>query len=318
MFIIICVPLIWTLIIIFLRRIGDTTLIKENTNQLNYVDLLSLIEETNRCPGGKRTINKVLQMTMLGLNEKSPKILEVGSNTGFTSIEIAKLISAEITGIDVNKNAVAKAQELLSKEDSSVQLRVNFQVGDASTINFPNDYFDLVITGGANTFIDEKSREAAIKEYRRVLKPNGFLSITNLFYNKKVPNDLLKDLKNILGFDIYPWRRAYWLDLFLSSDLELYSYSETPMESKPNALLKKYVHEITRESLSLEKYDRQFIKNVENRWFNIMEVFNRNHHYLSFMTVLLRKSTVPEQWEFFIEKDALDIHEIKSEGKFWI
>ena len=151
---------------------------QEIIDEMNYVDLLSYIEETNRCPGGKRTITKIMNSVFLPSN---PKILEIGSNTGFTSIELAKLIEdANIIGIDVNENAVEKSKVILKKEHMYIQKKVDFRVGDASDLDFEDNSFDMIITGGANTFINESDREKAVKEYRRLLKPNGFLSITNL------------------------------------------------------------------------------------------------------------------------------------------
>lgn len=287
---------------------------KQSINSMGYVDLLSYIEETNRCPGGKRTIIKILNSIFL---PNKANVLEIGSNTGFTSIELAKLIDANITGIDINENAVEKSKELLKREPKLVQDKVNFQVGNAVKTSFENDMFDLIITGGANTFIEEDKRAIAVKEYKRLLKENGFLAITNLFYNKPIPTELLDKLEKILGFKLKPWKRAYWLDLFLKSNMELFSYEEVEMQKRSDNDLKEYVNEIIDESFVDKDFDSEFIDNIKARWYEIMQVFNDNHEYLSFMIVILRNNPIHEQREIFIEKGAIDPWTVVREEKCW-
>lgn len=246
---------------------------------------------------------------------KKIKVLEIGSNTGFTSIEIAKVIDAEIVGIDVNENAVRQADFILNKESNEVSEKVTFQVGDATNIDFEDDYFDLIITGGANTFI--RDREQAIKEYKRVLKPNGFLAITNLFYNKKVPVKLLENLKNILGFEIKLWRREYWLDLFLSSNMELYFYDEQEMQSRSEEMLESYIEYLMSEYSNKNNSNEIPLNEIKEKWTNIMRTFNDNHKYLSYMIVILRNNTINEQQEFFIGKGTIDPWNLEVNNKFW-
>ncbi|EGP5747268.1 class I SAM-dependent methyltransferase [Enterococcus faecium] len=285
----------------------------------NYVDLLSFVEETNRCPGGKRTINKILQLTLLNSrNGYNLKILEIGSNTGFTSIEIAKLIpGSRVIGIDVNSNAVKAANEKLQLQTNELNDRVTFIVGDASDLPFEDNEFDLVICGGANTFINEKFREKAVAEYRRVLKPYGFLSVTNLFYNQPVPKNILEDLKKVLGFEIKPWRRSYWLNLLNNSGMEIYHYDEIEMEAKTEERVKENSYEIVSKSSKFIDLSLKDRKGLLNRWNEIMNIFNSNHKYLSFMLVILRNDVIDEQDELFTEKNIFDIKSIIKEPKLW-
>ncbi|OYD08154.1 class I SAM-dependent methyltransferase [Paludifilum halophilum] len=275
----------------------------ENPHSMSYVDLLSYIEEVNRCPGGKRTVNNILMRSLL---QDGAKVLEIGCNTGFTSIEVAKMKNCQLFGIDVNPQAIQKANEILKKEPDFIQERVKFEVGDARNIRFKDNQFDLVITGGANTFIPEKDRELAFAEYQRVLKPYGLLSVTNLFYHRDVPKPLLQKLNDILGFEIQPWTKNYWLDLLLQSGMELYWYQEKEMQARPSNVIKTYTNGLINQSPALKSLDDKQVQEFKSRWLEIMEVFNENHRYLSFMTALLRNQFVPEQQELFLEKGVID------------
>ena len=288
---------------------------KKRVEDMNYVDLLSYIEEVNRCPGGKRSIVKMLNTIHLPVN---PKILEIGSNTGFTSMELSKLLKdAEIIGIDVNQNAVEKSEELLSREVYEVKKNISFQLGDASNLEFDTEYFDLIVTGGANTFVSEEKRSKAIQEYKRVLKPNGFLSITQLFYDKPVPKKILDELEGVLGFRIKPWRRSYWLNLFLETNFELFEYKEYELQERSVEELNQYVDYIIENSPTLKDETSETVEKIKRRWFEIMAVFNKNHRYLSYMTVVLRNSKVEEQREFFFEKGVDDPWIIRQEEEYW-
>ena len=50
---------------------------------LDYSGFVSLIDERNRCSGGVKTVHEVIVNS--GINRKS-NVLEIGCNTGFTSI----------------------------------------------------------------------------------------------------------------------------------------------------------------------------------------------------------------------------------------
>jgi len=290
-----------------------STSVFPDAESLSYVDLLSYIEEVNRCPGGKRTIRDIIVRSQI---ESGSRILEIGSNTGFTSIEIAKLKDCSITGIDVNSQAVKKSTEILQKEPKFIQDRVNFQVADASNLPFEDETFDLIVTGGANTFIPDEQRAKALTEYKRVLKPYGFLSVTNLFYNSKIPDNLLNKMSVILGFKVKPWTKYYWLKLLLNAGLELYTYEDKKMRSRPEKVVKDYVEKLVYNSPALENAPDNIKESYQEKWFNIMKVFNENHKYLSFMAVLLRKNHTSEQQELFIEEDVIDPWNIDGQN-FW-
>jgi len=69
-----------------------------------------------------------------------------------------------------------------------------------------------VVCGGATRSL---MKAAAISEYRRVLRPYGFLSITNLFYRSERLRNC-GQARDVLGFDmptvwLTDWIRAWHL-----------------------------------------------------------------------------------------------------------
>ncbi|HGK8219746.1 TPA: hypothetical protein ACJ7CP_001712, partial [Streptococcus pyogenes] len=81
--------------------------------------------------------------------------------------------------------------------------------------------------------------------------------------------------------------------------------------------LNQYVDYIIENSPTLKDENSETVEKIKRRWFEIMAVFNKNHRYLSYMTVVLRNSKVEEQREFFFEKGVDDPWIIRQEEEYW-
>ena len=146
--------------------------------EMSYVDLMAFLQEVNRPPGGKDSIRVVVQNCFI---TKDSRVLDIGCNTGYCSFEIAHLVKCSVTGIDINPEMVKTAKKF-QKEDQLGSL-IKFKVANAMNLPFKNEVFDVVISGGSTAFINNK--EKAKKEYKKVLKPWGFIADINFYYRKK-------------------------------------------------------------------------------------------------------------------------------------
>ncbi|GAB4544479.1 MAG: methyltransferase domain-containing protein [Anaerolineales bacterium] len=134
-------------------------------------------------------------------------VLDVATGTGIVPLLAAEKIGAagKIIGVDISAEMLAVAKQNLaarmakspdSSEKQKVESRariakspdfaesqkvesqetfdsVQFQTGDAENLDFPNQSFDAVLCASSLFFIPDISK--ALKEARRVLKPNGFV-----------------------------------------------------------------------------------------------------------------------------------------------
>lgn len=270
---------------------------KKYIQALSYTDFISFIKETNRCPGGKASIREITQNSFLG---PESKILDIGSNTGFNSLEFAHITKSKVFGIDISESCVNEAKNLLNNDIEEVKSRVNFRVGSAYDIPFGDEYFDLVMAGGATSFMDDKNK--AVSEYFRVLKPWGFLATTQLFYNTKPPQSVLDAVSEVIGIQIKYMDKSEWLDILNAHNThELYYFKEYAFESRSKSDVEKYV------SLFIEKphivnLDNEVKQEIHDKWFGYMETFSKNNEYLSYFIALFRKNVYPEEKEFFIRK----------------
>lgn len=266
---------------------------------MSYVDFISFIQETNRCPGGKDTINWILQNTFAN---KDTNVLEIGSNTGFSSLEVARLIKARVLGIDVSENAVNVAKQCLLKDIPEIQKLVTFMVGSAYDIPCKDDSIDLIISGGSTSFMEDKSR--AVSEMYRVLKNWGFCSVTNLFYHTQPPKELLDRISSIIGVTISYMTANDWVKIYTNTKkFEVYKLDTVMLQAQSQSRIEAYVEYFMQKPhirlLSTEDRDA-----IRAHWLEILKVFNENHKYLSFMRCLLRKRSLEEEPELFkVEKN---------------
>lgn len=262
---------------------------------LDYTDFIAFIKETNRCPGGKSSIREIAKNTFL---EKDSRILDVGSNTGFNSLEFAHITKARIYGIDISENCVNEANIKLSSDNGDIKKRVSFSIGSAYNIPFGDEYFDLVMCGGATSFMDNKNK--AVREYFRVLKPWGFLATTQLFYNKKPPKETLDEVSKVIGVKVNYLNKNDWLKILnAKNQYELYYFSEYSFERKSKSDAENYVS-IFLKKTHLAMYDKEVKQAIYDKWLDYITIFAKNNDYLSYFIAIFRKNLYLEEEEFFV------------------
>jgi ubiquinone/menaquinone biosynthesis C-methylase UbiE len=110
-------------------------------------------------------------------------VLEVAPGPGFLAIELAKLDSRRITGLDISRSCVRIAKENARRAG----VAIDFLHGDASNMPFPADSFDFVVCRAA--FKNFADPVGALDEMYRVLRPGGRASIFDL--RKDAPLDAI-------------------------------------------------------------------------------------------------------------------------------
>ena len=98
-----------------------------------------------------------------------PKILDIGCGKAFLLYDFLKVIpDAEIYGIDVSPYAIANSKK---------EIQGRLQVGSATDLPWPDDYFDLVISITTLHNLHSYDLEASLLEMERVGKENKYLCV---------------------------------------------------------------------------------------------------------------------------------------------
>lgn len=107
-------------------------------------------------------------------------ILEVGSGRGGGASYIMRYLHPRTyTGIDITQRAIAFCQKHYR------QPGLNFFLGDAEAIDFPNSTFDAVINIESSTHYGDIQK--FLQEVQRVLRPGGFLLYADTWYPHEIP-----------------------------------------------------------------------------------------------------------------------------------
>jgi len=101
-------------------------------------------------------------------------VLEVAPGPGYFALELAKLGSFRITGLDISRTLVDIARENARK----ARVPVDFQLGNASAMAFGDESFDFIYCSAAFKNFSEPVK--ALDEMHRVLKPGGEAVIADL------------------------------------------------------------------------------------------------------------------------------------------
>jgi cyclopropane fatty-acyl-phospholipid synthase-like methyltransferase len=140
-------------------------------------------EKVHSFPASLVRMNEVMaeQANML----PGEKVLDAGCGVGGSSIFLASIRGAAVTGITLSAKQVQKATD--NAKEKGVGANVNFQVMDYCNTSFPDGSFDIV--WGCESICYAGNKEEFIKEAWRLLKPGGRLIVADGFVTQFQNNE---------------------------------------------------------------------------------------------------------------------------------
>ncbi len=135
-----------------------------------------------------------------------PKIiLDVASGTGDLTVELLELNPDQMYASDISKNMLNIQRKKISDN------RLKLIQADAAELPFEDKYFDLITVGfGVRNF---EHLSNSLNEIRRVLKPDGYLVILEMFksdtFRSKLFNIYFGKVMPFLGRKISKSKYAY-------------------------------------------------------------------------------------------------------------
>jgi ubiquinone/menaquinone biosynthesis C-methylase UbiE len=118
-------------------------------------------------------------------------VLDIATGPGYFCTELARLGNFKITGLDISNDLVKIART----NARQAGVKVDFLQGNASSIQFPDMFFDLVFCSWAIKNFREPQK--VLNEMHRVLKPGGSALIIDL--NHDAPGQEWNRYSSILG-----------------------------------------------------------------------------------------------------------------------
>lgn len=248
---------------------------------MSYNELIGLTQETNRPPGGITTIMEIAKNTFL---DKDKKILEVGTSTGFTAVELALLTKAEIHAIDINPVSLEEASKRAISHH--VERYIHFEKQDVTTLPYADDYFDLAFIG--NVFSLVSNAKKALSECSRVLRKSGFLAAVPMYYTREPSQKLLADVSKAIQVNVSALKKDYWRSFFAQSPFQVCFEQDYQFDSIPMEAVDYFVNHIcAREHLKELPSDAMKTLNIVYR--DYMQLFRENLAHMGFTILVLRK-----------------------------
>ena len=185
---------------------------------------------------------------------EKPRILDIGCGSGVPTIELAKLSDGEIIGIDINQSLL---DELNRKtEEEGFSSRVKTVKCSLFEIDFPDESFDIIWAEGSIWII---GFEKALKEWNRLLKPNGFLVVHDEI---KTVSNKLKKIPSC-GYELIDYfslpEDAWWTEYYKPLEIRIEEL-RVKHENNSEALktLKKYQNEVDMVKRNPKEYSSAF------------------------------------------------------------
>jgi len=137
--------------------------------------------------GGEATTKRFVSQLDL---KPGQKVLDVGCGTGGGAFYMARNYGVEVYGIDLSNNMIGIAQDYRDEMEPEVQHRVQFYVDDATTMNYPENFYDVVYSRDTILHIDDKL--SLYKKLLKCLKPGGKLMVTDYNHGDKEHSEIFK------------------------------------------------------------------------------------------------------------------------------
>ena len=155
------------------------------------------------------------------LNENQ-YVLELACGTGQLTAFLADRVQYWVA-TDFSEKMIKEAKKRYNRET------VLYEVQDATELSYENNMFDVILIANALHIMPEP--EKALKEIKRVLKPDGILIAPTFVYEGKI-NKVRLNIMEKVGFKtFYQWTKDEYIN-FIESN-EFYISSNQIIYEKP-------------------------------------------------------------------------------------
>ncbi len=138
-----------------------------------------------------------------------PRILDMGCGSGVPTLELARLSQGEVIGIDTDQPALDRLTTKI--REAGLTGRVEALNRSMFDMDFPDASFDVIWSEGSIYVI---GFERGLREWKRLLKPNGFMVVHDEQGNV---TEKLEQISNcgyeLLGYFILS-KETWWAEYF--------------------------------------------------------------------------------------------------------
>jgi len=131
-------------------------------------------------PGSDELTRRAFEM--IPLLPASPRILDVGCGPGMQTVELLRSCAGTVVALDFLPEMIDRANA--EADMAGVSDRLETVVQDMKEMTFPASSFDVIWSEGA---IYNLGFEAGLKEFRRFVRPGGYVAVSEAVWLKPHP-----------------------------------------------------------------------------------------------------------------------------------
>ncbi|WP_114326245.1 class I SAM-dependent methyltransferase [Candidatus Colwellia aromaticivorans] len=157
--------------------------------QLYQLPLTQLLLGDSFHPGGLTLTKKLAQKTLIN---RQSLVLDVAAGKGTSAKYLSAHYGAQVFALDLG---LENLQDLLPSSSGRNKNLMPI-VGDALSLPFVDNALDVVLC--ECTLCTFSNKSSALKEMYRVLRPGGFIAISDIYLNQPLPQSLTQDVSRWL------------------------------------------------------------------------------------------------------------------------
>jgi SAM-dependent methyltransferase len=251
----------------------------EEISRLDFSSIVALTNEPNTPSGAHESIRIILSAIP---TSRIRRVLDVGCNTGFATLELASWLNADVVGIDLNEQSILLARERAAQAGLS---HVKFEQGNLLEMPFDAATFDLVYCNNVTSFV--QNRFAAISEYTRVLRPMGVLAAIPIYYRQIPTAAIVRAVSEAIGAPIEARGIEQWLECFSAPGLDLIFRQDFVYDRISSGRIAEYATGVTAPDRTMWLNEVQR-KAVRERLETLYSLFDENLAFCGFSVLLYR------------------------------
>jgi ubiquinone/menaquinone biosynthesis C-methylase UbiE len=209
------------------------------------------------------------------------KILEIGCGNGELSVWLAKN-GAEVWGVDISDESIKIAEQRSAENHTATH--THFFSQPAESLPFENNFFDVVFI---NVTLHHLEIETSLKEFKRVLKPQGiFVAIEPFTFS-----DLIQKIRTSkLITKIYPIYQETPTERILNTtDLLLINKYFSPLSYSPFRIFSPFIFKIKTLFTIGAKICFPFEKNDETKKRKLNRAFQKFDEFILLHIPFMKK-----------------------------
>jgi ubiquinone/menaquinone biosynthesis C-methylase UbiE len=145
-----------------------------------------------------------------------PRILDIGCGSGVPTIELARLGRGQVIGLDIDSARLDRLRLKIKK--AKLSDRVTVLKCSMFDMHFPEGSFDIIWAEGS---IAKMGFAAGLREWRRLLKPGGYLVVHDEEGNIKEKTYRVRDQ----GYSLLHWfaldEKTWWHEYYALLESEI-------------------------------------------------------------------------------------------------